>query len=691
MLDRPIADHPAERRKTRFSILRFLALVLAGFILLMACFAAYLFFYPPGWMARDLIIRAVEQETGRTLTIGGKTELTLRPSIRLSMEEVTLSGHAGEDGEPIFSTDQLETDVQVVDLWNWQFEVPAMSLVRPVFRITPRDPLLVRLAEGKINVGGIPQETTLKGGVIAFVSETTSETIRVEQVTGLVTRTSSGQGLSFDGELVAHDQKATVDGSIDDIYALANGNDTAIAVMFDAPVIAGRVNGSLATQPIGKFNGDVDVKTEELPQLMALASVDPGQVNLGDTAALRGKVNGSLNRFSLLPATITLESLEGVVTGEVSLDETRPAIKGSFATSKLDINTLLPEASRPSGFAIEGASATGVRLPTPWDSLMQELQGPRSALRTNALGAARVPTGRWSSEPFTLKEFPDLDVDLAIKADEINYGQLLLKNGQLGLRSNPKRIEISLDTLELYEGSVKGRADFDLAEGPLKTGLRLNFKQLGFDPLVAELLQRRLLSGTGDLDVSVDGKGGSMRELVGSLDGTAAVNANQGAIIGYDLRRAILSFGASQPYDPARKTRFSRLKANVSVRTGVLRSTEDLRLTGPDVDVTARGSYGLVSRWLDQRLLLSLQPPPIHLPIPLRVQGDVDDPEVFWDLFSAAAEPNKYATPFSVGSPNEKMPPEVRSAIEAALSQAPSKRDLSIESRTFLEGLLATR
>jgi len=88
---------------------------------------------------------------------------------------------------------------------------------------------------------------------------------------------------------------------------------------------------------------------------------------------------------------------------------------------------------------------------------------------------------------------------------------------------------------------------------------------------------------------------------------------------------------------------------------------------------------------------MSLKPPPLHLPIPLRVRGTLDEPAFSWDIFSAIAEPAKYATPFAVGAREEKMPPEVREAITLALSADPAENRISAEAREFLEELLRTR
>jgi uncharacterized protein involved in outer membrane biogenesis len=243
----------------------------------------------------------------------------------------------------------------------------------------------------------------------------------------------------------------------------------------------------------------------------------------------------------------------------------------------------------------------------------------------------------------------------------------------------------------LYEGNLSGRVDLDLSEAPLTTGLQLKFKKMQLGPFVSEVLNQKLFNGVGDVDVNVAGKGGTMRELIGSLDGSTILNVRRGEIVGFDLRRAILSFGQGQSYNPQRRTRFDRLKGSFSLRNGVLRNTEEFTLTGPQVDLSSTGSFGLVTGRLDQRLNLSLKPPPWHLPIPLRLRGTVEKPRINWGIFSAIAEPNKFATPFAIGLESERMPDEVRAEIERILADEMARSRLSPAAREFLETLMKTR
>lgn len=681
-------DNPGGR-STLGTIVRLIVYTLGGLVLLVACLAISFFVFPPGWLARDLIIRAVQQQTGRTLTVAGESKLSLWPKIRLRIGKLSLSGRAAAKDLSPLTADGVEIKLKVVDLWKGKFEVPEVVLVRPVVRLTAGDPLLARVAEGEVSVGGIPQIVTITDGSIMLVAAQPQETMKFEKVTGRIIRIKEGQGVTFKGSLATYGKTNALEGELSDLFALAAGRGSPITVSVKSDLFQASVSGHIATKPIGQFTGKVEAKTGQLPKLLKWINVDAGQAGLGQTAALKGQISGSLRRLSLNPVTITLQPIRGVLVGDLSIDKERPNIKASLTTDVLDINALLPKAARPTAFALSTLERQNT-LPTAWQSLLEDLDGAPAKHRGVRL-AAIVPNAWWSTRPFTLTKLPNMDVELNIKASKINYGQLPLKNGELVVHSSPKGLKVLLKKIGLYEGTVSGLGELSLAEGPLSTGLRLKFKRLKIEPFVAEMLTQRLLKGVGDLEIAVAGRGGTMRELIGSLDGSAMMRVNKGEIIGFDLRRAVLNFGIGQGYNPARRTKFKTLKGSFSVRGGVLRSTESLNLNGPEIDLTAEGSLGLVSGRLDQRLRLNLKPPPLHLPIPLRMRGTVEKPSIKWDIFSAIAEPTKFATPFAVGSESEKMPDAVRNAIEKALAKDTSKSQISAGARRFLETLLSTR
>lgn len=689
MANAPGSQTSPNQSSRAFPVLRGIAYLISGFVVLLALVGAAAFVSPPGWLAREFVTLLVHEKTGRALQVDGEAVLTLRPDIRLRLGKVSLSGPPGATEAKPFVAERVEIAVGIVDLWSWQFDVPEIILEKPQLNLRKGEPLFVRIADGGVRAGGIPQKISVSGGVVEIEAAPPAAVVRLDDVDGEMLRTAGENGVAVKGSLKADAGPVSFNGTIGDLFAVAEGKASEVDLTLETDFLEVRIDGEAATQPIGQFTGAVKAASSDLKRLLELAQIDAGEANLGNNAALEGMIAGSLKRISLNPAKLTLDSLSGVLLGELALEGERPSLKAKATSASLDIDTLLPSSARKTSFGLE-AGENDMVIPTPWESLVAALDG-RGPDEPGKRGAVLELAGGWSSEPFALEQFPNMDVALSVEADEIKYKGLPLRNGRLELKSDPRRLEVLLDRIELYEGSASGRIDLTISEGPLATRLQLELNRLSLDPFVLELLKKRVLSGTGNVKLTVAGKGGSMRELVGSLDGSATMQAEKGAIIGYDLRRAIETLSFPQSYNAGNKTRFEKLKGSYAVRTGVLNSTEDLTITGPDVDITSRGYLGLVSGTIDQRINLSLSPPPWFLPIPVRLSGTVEKPDFGWDLFKAISEPSRFATPFAIAPSDEKMPAEVRRAIELALQSEDSEKRIAPDARRFLEDLLATR
>ncbi|MDX2259917.1 MAG: AsmA family protein [Hyphomicrobiaceae bacterium] len=681
-------DHKSRSGAT--SALKFAGLLLVGLAVLATAVGVLFYVSPPGWLARDVIIRAVAEKTGRTLTVAGDSTLTLRPDVKLRLDKVALSGPPGAADQTPVTADSIEVDITILDLWRRQFEVPELRLVKPLITLIAGDPILAKVAEGEVRAGGIPQRVVLSEGTLVVKAAPPAETVRLEGITGTVTRSADEKGLAFKGSVLLKDETVGLDGNVADIYALGDGATSSLEATVAVAGTSAVFKGDIATKPAGQVTGTIAAKSEDLDRLLTWAGIEPGEVKLGKSAAIDGKVAGSLRRLSLDPATVTLAGASGVVSGVVSIEESRPSVKATVREARIDLNQLLPAATDARAFSLEPLEGRAT-LPSAWQSLLEGLDGtPDRGGQARSAGAVAAPVGGWSSDPFKLQKLPEMDIDLTIEAKEIRYRQIPMSGGRLAVVSKPEALDVVVDGLGLYKGKVSGTANVAVDKGPLASTVKLKMDAVALEPFMAELLKQRLVAGTGDVDVTVAGRGGSMRELVGSLDGKLAFEAKKGAIIGYDLRRALLSFGQAQTYNAERRTPFDSVTGAYSIKNGVLRSVAETKLNGPEVDVWLSGTLALVSRRIDQALKLALKPPPLALPIPLKVRGTTDEPAFAWDIFSAVAEPQTFATPFAVGPAEERMPDDVRQAITARLAD-PAGAPLSPESRRFLEELLATR
>jgi uncharacterized protein involved in outer membrane biogenesis len=290
-----------------------------------------------------------------------------------------------------------------------------------------------------------------------------------------------------------------------------------------------------------------------------------------------------------------------------------------------------------------------------------------------------------------ISSFPTADIDMTIEADALTFAGVPMSNGRGRLTSSAGRFTLDVSEVSAATGRANGRASLQFSGGQLDADVRLKATRFALDPFVTRIVGVRVLTGTGDVDVDFKTRGRSVRQLASTLDGAGAIKVDRGALVGFDLRAAVLSFGSPQSFDPSRRTAFDTMSVTVSASEGVMRTVDPLALSGPEARVTSRGTLALVTRRLQQSVLLTLFPPPIHLPLRLQVGGTLETPSVGWDIFAGISQPGEFATPFSVGAAEQQMPEEARAVVTRALAADPGASRLSPNARAFLEQLLSSR
>ena len=103
-------------------------------LLTAAGLGALVVFAPVG-MIRDQIVREVQVRTGRDLVIGGRTSLTLFPSLGITMGDVSLSSPRGMGGPAFVKMKQLEIRVPVLPLLSRKLSVERLVLNEPMFEL----------------------------------------------------------------------------------------------------------------------------------------------------------------------------------------------------------------------------------------------------------------------------------------------------------------------------------------------------------------------------------------------------------------------------------------------------------------------------------------------------------------------------------------------------------------------------
>ncbi len=231
---------------------------------------------------------------------------------------------------------------------------------------------------------------------------------------------------------------------------------------------------------------------------------------------------------------------------------------------------------------------------------------------------------------------------------------LIYEDLAVDARADGKSVVIEPIRASLAGGRLDGAASMGKADPPPLTA-RLSFADADAGDLLSRLGLTDRLVGRGDLDLDFAAVGITQDKLRQSLDGVVAVNLREGLVRGLDIGRILDAArardfaAASVPPDGEPVTRFSRFGASVEFDSGIGRS-RDLELVGEGFRAEGEGVVDLPANRVDYRLAIFVAKTPSAdgsapdyepVPIPLRISGDLDQPDFAVDveaLMKAEAE-----------------------------------------------------
>ena len=189
-------------------------------------------------------------------------------------------------------------------------------------------------------------------------------------------------------------------------------------------------------------------------------------------------------------------------------------------------------------------------------------------------------------------------------ATGLRAGDLEVGASALTMALHDNRFTADLTELALYGG--RGAGSLELALEGATPRIRQEFRLEGLQalPFLAAAAGFERLEGTADLELAVETRGASERQLVENLQGSGRAAFTDGAIVGMNIAAMVRNVGAAF-LDPsageARKTDFAELGGTFVIERGVL-TNDDMRLHAPTLRVGGRGTVDLPARTVDYRV-----------------------------------------------------------------------------------------
>ncbi|MBI5752705.1 MAG: AsmA family protein [Hydrogenophilales bacterium] len=371
---------------------------------------------------------------------------------------------------------------------------------------------------------------------------------------------AEGSKLTLEAKIEQANGKLTATLTLPDLAGNAKQfNVSQLSLEIDGKQGDNRIQGKL-TSP---FAGSLDAQTFHLPKLAANLDVaNPRLPKGGMKLALSGDARADLAKQQVA-ANLNTKLDDSTIQAKLGMNPfSNPHFNFDINIDQLDVDRYLP----PKGKAEQSQPESPI-----------DLSGLKSL---NASGSVRI--------------------------GQLKVANLKSSNVRLELKAGAGRVEMNPLSANLYQGAMKGALSATTSASP-KIAVQQNLTGISIGPLLKDLADKDLLDGRGNVSLNVTTQGATASAMKKALNGSAAVNLQDGAIKGINiastLRNAKAKLGMqsdsqTQSASASEKTDFSELKASFAINNGVAHN-DDLSAKSPLLRLAGNGDINIGAGSMD--------------------------------------------------------------------------------------------
>ena len=360
------------------------------------------------------------------------------------------------------------------------------------------------------------------------------------------------------------------------------------------------INGSLEGLAVPeKLELGISIKAANLTDFNNLAQTElPDQGPLDISAKLQlQKKNIAVND---LKVSLKDQSADGNLALKLPENDDQPTeLNGRLDISLLDLTFLFPETAE---LPAEGESPAPAAEAAPEEEEKTEKAETEKSSTDEASSSDRL----FSAEPILTKQLRAYDIDLAVNAREIKFQKSDLKDVQF---------VVKLKDGLLIADPIQGAGGAGKIKGVIRIDGQTEVPEMDVDINIVEVPMPNL-GGKLDFDVDLVGKGKSVAEVMGSLNGQMLLVMRDGKIEGALVQKfgsGLLSFAKEKGY-----TELECGTVRVDVKDGV--ANFDNRLAAQLTEVTWRGGGQINLKTEELGIGIAAKP---RKGIPISISGEL--------------------------------------------------------------------
>ncbi len=523
------------------------------------------------------IIELVKEKTGREFAINGDLGLALSLIPTVAVNDVTLGNADWAGDENMLSVERFEAQVALMPLLKKNIQVNRLILVKPEIRLETDK-------QGKGNWvfatdSGKPQatedaaapalpalninEVRIEKADITYKDGKTGKTTRLLIDNVLAGSDSLADPLQLNIIASLNDSPITADATLGSVNDLIANKRSPVKLSATVGAASASLDGTIE-QPMQAKGLDLDISFDvgKLSQLNQVAGTELPEAG---PIKVTGKLKDTKDGYAL--STLTAQLLQFEIKGDmvVSMAGTRPSVTAKLSADQLDI--------------------------TPFQADEKDTKKKKKL---------------FPDDPLPLDGLKVADIDLKFSANRLITKSATLENLKLALALNNGRLSIEPLTARLAGGDVNVSLDLDASSGKsavLKHHTRIRHLELGQLP---DIKKKELITGgKSDIDVNITGKGASVSQIAGSLNGELLVVTGSGKILNSAAETAgsDVVFSALNLVNPmSEKEKHTSMGCAVvkfGIKQGLATTDRGIALHTQRLDVTGSGTIDLKTEALN--------------------------------------------------------------------------------------------
>jgi AsmA protein len=595
---------------------RWIVLILGALVALAALGAGALAYLVSRIDVRAEVERAVENATGRDLTIAGDVGISLWPVLGLHAADASLANIEGGRALALAAMDDIHIGVEIRPLFDREVVVRQLVLQHPRialevdaqgqsnWRLAPRAspspapapaPHRPAAPERRFSL----QEIRTEGGEVSYYDARRGTGWVIGEANLTTALTSLNLPMRIEGDVRYADQQLALAIEIAAPRAAFAGRGTAVKLNIASELLTADFTGA-TTAASGEMQGLVTAGGPSLRRLAAWTGTPLQGASGLEAFAVSGRLDIGGGLFSFTNATFALDRLSGRGDFSVSQLRGKPYLSGRLELFDFDLNPYLPGQTPPPAAA---APAEAVALPPAGAALEPPASTAEIAVveaPTRALDVTEAP----SDAPIDFSSLRAINADLELTTHAVLVQRLRIDRSVVALVLNDGFLASTLHSVSLYGGSATGRMEIDAREASARMVQDISVQGVDAQRFLSDAFNFGNIEGRAELAVNLRLQGRTQSELISSADGGAHIEVVSGVLRGVDLggvSRTIRNALRGELIAPEARTPFNGFSATFAVADGALAS-DNLSFNTPNLRIPGLGVIDLTQRRLDMRL-----------------------------------------------------------------------------------------